>query len=82
MGEQGRKNFDFLSDDDLNVFSLPSVKGRLIKSVNYWRSIGAPQFVLDIINDGYKIPFITAPPTCKFRNNASARKKPGFVTLF
>ena len=71
MGEQGRKNFDFLSDDDLNVFSLPSVKGRLIKSVNYWRAIGAPHFVLDIINDGNS-----------HRNNASARKKPGLVTLF
>ena len=80
MGEQGRKNFDFWSDDDRNVSSLPSVKGRLIKSVNYWRSIGAPQFVLDIINDGYKIPFATRPPPCKFRNNASARKESDFVT--
>ena len=75
MGEQDRKNFDFRSDDDRSVSSLPSVKERLIKSVNYWRSIGAPQFVLDIINDGYKIPFITPPPPCKFRNNASARKE-------
>ena len=75
MGEQDRKNFDFLSDDDGNVSSLPSVKGRLIKSVNYWRSIGAPQFVLGIINDGYKISFITTLPPCKFRNNASARKE-------
>ena len=79
-GEQGRKNFDFRSDDDRGVFSLPSVKGRLIKSVNYWCSIGAPQFVLDIIIGGYKIPFITAPPPCQFRNNASARKEPDFVT--
>ena len=80
VGEQGRKNFDFRSDDDRSVFPLPSVKGRLVKSVNYWRSIGAPQFVLDIINGGYKIPFNTAPPPCKFRNNASARKEPDFVT--
>ena len=80
MGEQDSKNFDFRSDDDRNVSSLPSVKGRLIKSVNYWRSIGAPQFVLDIINGGYKIPFITTPPPCKFRNNASARKESDFVT--
>ena len=74
------KNFDFRSDDDRGVFSLPSVKGRLVKSVNYWRSIGAPVFVLDIIIGGYKIPFITAPPPCKLRNNASARKEPDFVT--
>ena len=80
MGEQDRKNFDLRSGDDRNVSSLPSVKGRLIKSVNYWRSIGAPQFVLDIINDGFKIPFITTPPPCKFRNNASARKESDFVT--
>ena len=80
VGERGRENFDFRSDDDHSVFSLPSVKGRLVKSVNYWRSIGAPRFVLNIINGGYKIPFITAPPRYKFRNNASARKEPDFVT--
>ena len=80
VGERGRENFDFRSDDDHSVFSLPSVKRRLVKSVNYWRSIGAPPFVLDIINGGYKIPFMTAPPRYKFRNNASARKEPDFVT--
>ena len=36
--------------------------------------------MLDIISDGYKIPFITTPPPCKFRNNASARKDSDFVT--
>ena len=36
--------------------------------------------MLDIINGGYKIPFITTPPPCKFRNNASARKESDFVT--
>ena len=40
VGEQDRKSFR--SDDDRNVSLLPSVKERLIKSVNYWRSIGAP----------------------------------------
>lgn len=68
MGEQGNKNFDNRLDDD-RVFSLPSVKGRLIESVNFWRSIGALQLVLDIINDGYKIPFITAPPPCNLMLN-------------
>ena len=36
--------------------------------------------MLDIINGGYKIPFITAPPPCKFRNIASPWKEPDFVT--
>ena len=36
--------------------------------------------MLDLINDGYKIPFITTPPPCKFRNNDSARKESDFVT--
>ena len=33
------------------------VKGRLKMHINFWRSIGASDFILDIIENGYKIPF-------------------------
>ena len=63
-----------------SVVSPPiSVKGNLLKSIDYWRSLGAPDFILNIIRDGYKIPFISTPPPQQFRNNASAFKESDFV---
>jgi len=56
-----------------------SVKGKLFKSIQYWQSLGAPDFILSVIRNGYKIPFISTPPPRRFTNNASARKKADFV---
>ena len=82
-----------VSDQDLNGFDyenlMPaansvvrpqiSVKGNLLKSIDHWRSLGAPDFILNIIRDGYKIPFISTPPPRQFRNNVSAFKESDFV---
>ena len=48
-------------------------------SIEFWRFIGAPKFILDIISDGYKIPFITIPPPVHFKNNGSALEHSDFV---
>ena len=56
-----------------------SVKGRLKASIEFLRFIGAPKFILDIISDGYKIPFITTPPSVHLKNNGSALEHSGFV---
>ena len=37
------------------------VKGRLRVNVEFWESIGASQFILSIIKEGYKIPFYYTP---------------------
>ena len=56
------------------------MKGRLKQCVSYWKSaIGAPRFVLDVISEGYKLPFITVPDPCLIRNNRSAELYPSFV---
>ena len=49
-----------------------SVKGRLRKSLMHWKQINAPQFVLETIEFGYKLPLLTTPPARIFRNNKSA----------
>ena len=56
-----------------------SVKGRLKASIEFWHFIGAPKFILDIISDGYKIPFITTPPPVHLKNNGSALEHSDFV---
>ena len=49
------------------------------KNLDYWKSIDASPFVLDIISSGYKIPFIEKPPCAKFENNKSAPDSSEFV---
>ena len=57
----------------------PIVKGRLRNSVEIWRKINAPEFVLDIIQHGYKLPFLESPPRAYFSNNKSALSEKNFV---
>ena len=47
-----------------------SVDGKLFKSIQHWRSLGAPDFILSVIRNGYKILFISTPPPRRFTNNA------------
>lgn len=49
------------------------VKGNLCKHIKFWESIGANQFVLDTIREGYVVPFESIPPCMYFKNNKSAK---------
>lgn len=55
------------------------VKGRLCQNVNFWREIGASEFIIDTIRFGYKIPFFSTPPTSFLGNNKSALLNSEFV---
>ena len=57
-----------------------SVVGSLHECLPFWRDIlKANNFVLDIIQHGYTIPFITEPPSAHACNNKSALKHSQFV---
>ena len=58
---------------------LPRVKGRLREHVSYWESVGANPTILDILREGYKIPFYSIPPQSFSPNNSSAFKHSEFV---
>ena len=68
------KNYEMKSDG-----SKVSVRGRLRKSLRQWKQINAPQFVLETIEFGYKLPVLTMPPPRIFRNNKSALEERFFV---
>ena len=38
------------------------VRGRLKPNINFWRDIGASDFILDAIVNGYKVPLYSLPP--------------------
>ena len=57
-----------------------TVKGRLKQHIEFWKSIGTNKKILNIIENGYKIPFIKIPPSAKFKNNNSAHENSDFVT--
>ena len=63
-------NTGFRSDNKLcdyeqdaqNVF----VKGSLGSKLEYWKDIGASDFIFDVIENGYKLPFRTIPNKAEF----------------
>lgn len=55
------------------------VKGRLRENIQFWRDIGAPQFILDTIMRGYLLPFYSNPDSFCLQNNQSALNNSDFV---
>ena len=47
--------------------------------MEFWQSIGTLDFILDVIKEGYKIPFICIPPPKHYFNTASALREADFV---
>jgi hypothetical protein len=66
-----KTNRDFLEVDNaenLDTFyeyesgiSDINVKGRLKKSVEFWKQIGTSKIILDVIKEGYTIPLLEKP---------------------
>lgn len=67
---------EFVSSQD----KVCSVRGNLAKCYQEWVNIGAAGFILSVIRDGYKIPFIVFPPPKISPNNGSALKEKKFVS--
>ena len=61
------------------VESKVTVKGSLKNHISFWRKINANQYVLDIIENGYRLPFVTLPEECLLKNNKSSLEHPKFV---
>lgn len=71
--DQFTQNYELESGHSLRV------KGNLKNNLVFWRSIGAPDFILSIIENGYRLPFISFPAAVKLRNNKVARIHSEFV---
>ena len=58
-----------------------SVKGRLRKSLQFWKDIDAPRFIIDTIEFGYKLPLLQIPAPFVARNNNSAIQDPVLLRM-
>ena len=56
-----------------------SVKGNLKSHFQFWSDIGANQYILDVISNGYKLPFKQIPEAIHIKNNRSSLENDEFV---
>lgn len=65
--------------NSLPKIKLFSIKGSLCRSFSAWRRLGAHPYILDVVRNGYRLPFKSVPPPFYRKNNLSARLDPEFV---
>ena len=65
-------------DSELFEFELrtssPSVnvRGNLPRYLDFWKRIGTSSFILNVIERGYMLPFVSFPEPAAFKNNRSS----------
>ena len=60
--------------------SCCTVKGSLKANIQFWRDINSNDYILDVIENGYCIPFVDTPVSSYLGNNKSARDNQEFVS--
>ena len=69
------RNFEYKKGNN-----YPSIKGRLQKNLIFWHeTLSANLAILEIIHNGYKIPFFKTPKCASVHNNQLALKNKDFV---
>ena len=74
--------YDVIRDDlsvDVN-HSCVVVKGRLRENIAFWRNIGASNWLLRVLHEGYCLPFVELPEAKFFQNHRSALCNAEFVS--
>ena len=57
----------------------PRIQGRLRERLGFWETLQPPPMVLDIVKQGYILPFFSLPTPAQFKNHASAGREGEFV---
>ena len=58
---------------------LENVKGNLRRKLEFWKRIGTSKFILNVIERGHMLPFLSLPESAVFRNNRSSLANAKFV---
>ena len=51
---------------------LVNVKGNLRRKLEFWKRIGTSKFILNVLERGYMLPFLSLSEPAVFRNNRSS----------
>ncbi|XP_060552693.1 uncharacterized protein LOC132713971 [Ruditapes philippinarum] len=54
--------------------------GRLRGNLKHWKEACSNEYIIDVIDKGYKLPFMNFPATTEIKNNSSALENSTFVT--
>ena len=65
--------------EESSAIALSQVEGSLRRHVEFWRTIGAPGYIISVICEGYRLPFLQIPPGSTSPNNSSAVDHSEFV---
>ena len=57
---------EFESESEQSCFS---VRGSLKKYISEWEKLSPPDHIISLIKDGYKLPFVSLPPSKLVSNN-------------
>ena len=71
-----------MDDREVDIFleAIDNVMHRrLWKCVGFWREMGASKWVLNILENGYRLPFVKKPLVGVKRNQASCKEHEQFV---
>ena len=60
--------------------TMPNVNGSLKNHLEFFKTMGASKFILDVIANGYKLPFLHIPKRAFFNNNKSSITHGEFVS--
>ena len=75
----GLSDVSFLDVENSGMNSCTIVKGRLRECIAFWESIGANRWVLEIIREGYCLPFVDLLRSMTFLNHQSAIREADLV---
>lgn len=77
---EGSNGVSLVNVENLEINSCTKVKGRLRENISFWEYIGDNRWVLEIIREGYYLPFIDMPERVVLANHKSAFGASGFVS--
>ena len=58
---------------------IPTPVGRLKSHAKHWEKAGASEYIMDLVQNGYKLPFRNLPVAAVLKNNRSALENTEFV---
>ena len=66
---------------ELQENQTESVAGKIQERAVFWEEeLKSPPFIVDVVKNGYKLPFVSTPPSFFARNNKSSQENQNFVT--